>query len=93
VLLYELRDGPTRLGEVQVPGPLERIRFRGGRLWALRIPGHQVTVIDVGDPAAPAVVGSFDDEPEEFHARYQGVMRYAPDGPRLARYRLVAVSP
>ncbi|MDY0002828.1 MAG: hypothetical protein RBU30_16135 [Polyangia bacterium] len=94
VELYELQGGPIRLSTLSAKGPLEKLRFRGPRLWALRNPGKMAEIFDLSRPEAPARLGEIAEEPrEEFTARYLGPWRFTLDGNRVSRYRFVSLVP
>jgi len=87
--LFDMTEPTTamRVGGLYVPGTVDDMALAGGYLF---VEGHGIHVVDVSDPAAPAIVGSLPYEADRFEGLAASgdcvyYPRYvSPEGGRLA---------
>lgn len=94
VKLYDVTGAPLLVGSFQAQGNVSRVRFVAGQLWVLSKQGDRVEVWALPDPAAPELMGEFDQASAAlFRARWVGTQVLTFDGPRLQVLRARDVSP
>jgi hypothetical protein len=81
VKLYRVGSDEELVGTIPAAGPVDRVRFVGGKLWVLRKNGQGVEVYSVVDPAAPVRLGSIETGAREAYREvWRGARRYTYQG-------------
>ncbi|MDY0003232.1 MAG: hypothetical protein RBU30_18170, partial [Polyangia bacterium] len=96
VYLYDLSAGRSLAAVIALPGvgQLERVRFRGGQLWALSAHPEQASIYDVSAPSSPLLLGQVTSgAAEEFRAQYVGARRYSFGSNLVSVYRMEVMTP
>jgi hypothetical protein len=94
IQLYRLGESIQAATSLRAPGPIDRVRFVGGLLWALSRRQDRVDVYLVEDADAPTHLGSFTrDAALAFRRVWRGPQAYSFSGPTLEVRRAEPVLP